>query len=216
SSTASSEDPPRRVGTSSAALDLDALDDDGIDRTVASVGLGGGDRIDDAATVVALDFTDDGVPVAEMRLLPDGDEERGAVRAGAGIGHRQQVRAVELQLRMELVGERVTRSAGTGAERATALDHEAVDDPMEPEAVVEPLRTRLARLRVAPLPRTFGETDEVVDGLRRVIGEEFDHDVAAVRLQRRVHVLGHENSSRLGSISVHVIRAFAASGVANT
>ena len=56
---------------------------------------------------------------------------------GPGVGHREQVRAVEGQLGVELVGELVARAAVALAERVAALDHEAGDDPVEDRAVVE-------------------------------------------------------------------------------
>src|SRR5206468_5779755 len=58
------------------------------------------------------------------------------------VGHGQQVGAVEGQLGVELVAELVTRAAVALTQRVAALDHEAVDDPVEHRAVVE----RLGRL----------------------------------------------------------------------
>jgi hypothetical protein len=55
----------------------------------------------------------------------DRDEELRAVGARAGVGHREQVRLVEPQVRVDLVGELVAGAAGAGAERVAALDHEA-------------------------------------------------------------------------------------------
>ena len=46
----------------------------------------------------------------QVRRLADGDEELGAVGARPGVGHRQQVGLVELQLRVELVVELVARA----------------------------------------------------------------------------------------------------------
>ena len=48
-----------------------------------------------------------------------------------GVGHSQQVRLVELQARVDLIVELVARAAGTGAQRATALNHELLDDTVE-------------------------------------------------------------------------------------
>ncbi len=45
----------------------------------------------------------------------DGDEELRTVGARPGVGHGQQVGLVELQLRVELVGEMVARAAAAGA-----------------------------------------------------------------------------------------------------
>ena len=100
-------------------------------------GRGGGDRVDDLAAGAVGDLAEDRVLAVEVRRRADGDEELRAVGAGAGVGHRQQVRLVELQLGVELVGELVARAAGAGAQRVAALDHEAADDPVEDRAVVE-------------------------------------------------------------------------------
>ena len=63
-----------------------------------------------------------------------GDEELRAVGARAGVGHGQQVGLVEGQLGVRLVLERVAGTAGAGAERAAALDHEAADHAVEARA----------------------------------------------------------------------------------
>ena len=75
---------------------------------------------------------------------------------------------------MELVLERVAGAAGAGAERAAALDHEAVDHPVEVEAVVEAAGLLLPGLRVGVLLRALGEADEVRDRLGGVVREQVD------------------------------------------
>src|SRR5207245_9663040 len=57
------------------------------------------------------------------------------------------------------------RAPGAGALRAAALHDETGDDAVERQAVVE------------ALPR---QRDEVLDGLRRVLREEFQADLVAV------------------------------------
>jgi hypothetical protein len=69
---------------------------------------------------------------------------------------------------VELVLERVSRSAGAGALGAAALDHEVLDDPVEGEAVVEAFARELA---------------EVLDGLGRILVEELDVDLPGGRVQ---------------------------------
>src|SRR5687768_2139417 len=86
---------------------------------------------------------------------------------------------------MELIAELEPRSAGAGAEWASALDHEAVDHPVEGEAVVERLVGRLMRGRIQPLLGALGETDEVLDRLRSLVREEVDDDVTTVGAERR-------------------------------
>ena len=93
------------------------------------------------------------------------DEELRAVGARAGVRHREDAGAVVLERRVELVAELVARAAGAGAGGVAALGHEALDDAVERDAVV---------VAVA------GEEDEVVDGVRRLVGEQLDDDVAVV------------------------------------
>src|ERR687897_78930 len=62
------------------------------------------------------------------------DEELAAVRVRAGIGHRK--RAADDLVLVDLVLELVARTAGPGAERAAALDHEVLDHTVEDQAVV--------------------------------------------------------------------------------
>ena len=62
--------------------------------------------------------TEDGVPAVQVRGRADGDEELRTVGARPGVGHRQQVRTVELQLGVELVLEPVARAATAGAGRS--------------------------------------------------------------------------------------------------
>ena len=89
-------------------------------------------------------------------------------------------------LRRELVLEAVAGAAGAGAERAAALDHEAVDDAVERQAVVERPVDRLAGDRILPRLGAFGEADEVGDGLGRDVVEQLDDEGALVRGEVRV------------------------------
>src|SRR5690606_12622764 len=147
---------------SSAALHRDGLDDDGVLGAVHRARGDRGDGVDDVAAGLVGHLAEDGVRVVQPRRRADGDEELRAVRARAGVGHRQQVGPVELQLGVELVLELVAGAAGAGAERATALDHEALDDPVEAEAVVEPAGGLLAALGVDVLLRALRQADEVL------------------------------------------------------
>ena len=117
-------------------------------------------------------------------VWPDRDEELRAVGARARIRHRQQVRLVELQFGVELVGELVARTTATGARRVAALDHEAVDDPVEDRAIVE---------RAGGPPDAFSVEYSLVPWARptklaTVLGAWFpnrrDLDVAAVGVER--------------------------------
>ena len=95
------------------------------------------------------------------------DEELRAVGVGAGVGHRE--RAADHLVVVELVLEGVAGTAGAGAFRAAALDHEVGDHPVEDQPVVEPFAREFA---------------EVLDGFRRVVIEELDGDRPGIGLQR--------------------------------
>ena len=95
-----------------------------------------------------------------------------------GVGHSQQVWLVELQARVDLIVELVARAAGTGAQRATALNHELLDDTVEGQAVVELAMGRLAGVRVRPFLLAGGEAQEVGHGVRSLVVEQVDGDAA--------------------------------------
>ncbi len=110
---------------------------------------------------------------------------------GPGVGHREQVGAVEHELGVELVGEAVARPAGAGAERVAALDHEPADHPVERRPVVERCGGLLTCARVDPLTLALGQLGEVGDRLRRVVGEQLDLDRAGIGLQGGEQLLSH-------------------------
>src|SRR5207248_9978106 len=115
----------------------------------------------------------------------DRDEELRSVGTGAGVGHRQLVWPVELQVGVDLVLELVPRATPSGTGRVTALDHEAADHPVEDGAVVERAGAPLAGLRVDVLLGALGEPHEVAYRLRRVVVEQLDPDRSGVRVQYR-------------------------------
>src|SRR6478735_628537 len=181
-----------------SGLERDRLDHHVLDRAVARAGARGGDRVHDRAALVVQDLAEDRVLAVEVRRLGHGDEELRAVRAAhlardgvaaeARVRHREQVRLGEPQLGVDLVVEGVAGAAGPTPERVTALDHEAVDDAVEDDPVVQGgAGARLARRRVGPLLLTGREAAEVLHGLRGVVLEELQADVATVRVQGRVH-----------------------------
>src|SRR6185436_652953 len=126
------------------------------------------------------------------------DEELAAVGVGAGVGHRQDARLVVARFRMELVGEVEAGAAGALPERVAPLDHETVDDPMKDDAVVERGFPALAALRVAPFLAALDQSDEVGDGIGRLLVEEADLEVSLRGLEFRVS--GH-SSSQPGRLS---------------
>src|SRR5215472_19332163 len=171
------------------APDLDRFQDDVGNRTITSAGLHPADLVDDAGAVD--DFAEDGVLVVEPRRCGRRDEKLRAVRSRACVGHRQQVRPVEREVRVELVAELITWPAGAGPQRVATLDHEVGYDPMEVGTIVEPLLAELTRHRVRPLPAALGQLDEVAHGLWRVIRKEPDDDGSPASPQRRGQRIGH-------------------------
>ena len=97
-----------------------------------------------------------------------GDEELAAVGARAGIGHRQHAGFVVTRFSAAFVLEAVAWAAIADAVRAAALDHEIGDDAVEFQAVVE---------------AALDQVDEIGDGHRRLVGEQFDADGAAVGVE---------------------------------
>ena len=162
---------------------VDRVDGDVGDRTVAGTGAGGADRVDHRPALGVGDLAEDGVLEVQVRGLGGGDEELAAVGVRSGVGHREQVRPVEAQLGVELVGEVVARAAGAAAQRVAALDHEVVDHPVEDGAVVERPVVFCPGARVGPLLGAGGQLDEVGDRLGGVVAEQVDLDVAGRGVQ---------------------------------
>src|SRR5699024_6786096 len=86
-----------------------------------------------------------------------------------------------------LVVEGVARAAGAGAQRVAALEHEAGDDAVEDDAVVERTGDLLAGLRVGELAGALGETHEVLDGLGCVVREQLETDVPVIGVKSCEH-----------------------------
>src|SRR5262249_44616261 len=105
--------------------------------------------------------------------------------------HGEQVRPVELQLRVELIGELVPGATGAVPERVPALDHEVGDDPVEDGPVVELPGRGAPGPWVRPLPAPLREVDEVAHRLGGVIGKKADQDGALVGEQRGSKPCGH-------------------------
>ena len=114
--------------------------------------------------------TKDGVDPIEVGLGAMAQEELGAAGVFTGMGHRQAAGLVLVAVDFAI--DRVARTTGTGhppgaftAIGATTLGHEAIDHPMEGEAVVE------AR---------FGQFDEVGHGARSIRIKQLNFDAAGI------------------------------------
>src|SRR5262245_58363946 len=90
------------------------------------------------------------------------------------------------KLGAELVAKLVTRTARAGAERVAALDHEAVDDAVKDQPVVERPLHLLAVLWIRPLLGAFGEAHEVGDRVRGVLIEQPNAERPFARCEMRV------------------------------
>src|SRR5437667_58182 len=101
------------------------------------------------------------MPPIEMWRRSERDEELAAVRIRPSVGHREHPGDIVSQIRMELIFKLIPGTAVTLAERIPALQHEAPNDPMKDDAIVEGLLVPLPRLRVFPFLRAFGETSEI-------------------------------------------------------
>ena len=104
------------------------------------------------------------------------DKKLAAVRVLARVGHREDARAVVLEVGVKLVGQPVAGVACAVAQRAATLDHEILDHPVEVEAVIETV---------------VYETEEVSCGLWTVLCVQSNIDISSAR--RHPNNGWHEN-----------------------
>lgn len=113
------------------------------------------------------------------------------------------------QIVVELVVELVAGAAAAALLRVAALNHEVLDDAVEDVPLVQRVASDLAAFGVLPRVRVTGgirvgggvvtrQSEEVLDRLRRAVGEQLDDDVAVVRVKRHLRVVG------IGNLSCHV------------
>ena len=117
------------------------------------------------------DFSEHRVVSVEMRRGRQGNEKLAAVRIRAGVGHREDAFGVVFELRMDFVGKGVTGTSAAGACGIAALNHEAVDDAMEDDAVVKIL---------------FRQLDEIRHRVGGLLIEEFDGEIPHRRFKTGV------------------------------
>src|SRR5260221_2747022 len=106
------------------------------------------------------DLAPDRVFAVEEGRRREADEEL-AVGAVGVVGARHRDGAADVLLLAELGGQLLSRAAGAGALGIAGLCHEAVDDAVEDDAVIEATARQLLDPR---------------DGLGREIGAQFDDD----------------------------------------
>lgn len=140
--------PPRalRVFHLLVRLDLTAVDDDDLGGRGARAGAHSLNGLDDIHAIDNLAEHD--VLAVQPRGLDGGDEELGAVRVLARVGHGQQTGASVLQLKvlvLELLAvDRLAAHAVAVREVAT-LDHEVGDDTVELETHTQKRERRRSR-----------------------------------------------------------------------
>ena len=98
-----------------------------------------------------------------------GDEELASARILAGVGHAQRTGGVFVSVEVRLALDLVPRAAGTypgiarlPGQRVASLNHEVLDDAMEPGPVVELTVGQL--LEIADRARNFGVEQFSLDG----------------------------------------------------
>ena len=171
-------------GFDSVAVDGDRLEHHVGFRAVVGVGFGGSDLTDDVHTVD--DLPEHRVATVEVRRRVERDEKLRAVRVRPRVSHAEDARAVVGQLVVELVVELVAGTTAAGAGRVATLDHEAVDDAVKENVVVERLiGDSLSRLGIRPLSFARRQADEVPDRARCALFEQLYFDVTLTRVQGR-------------------------------
>lgn len=168
----------------SASLDLDRPDNDLFQRAVALVRRRTADLPDDVHAVD--DFAKNGVPIVEMRCGTECDEELTTVGVRAAVGHRENPGFVVAQLRMKLVGKRIAGPADPLSQGIPALNHEAIDHPMEDDAVIVGPGDGLIGARIFPLLGAFRQSHKVLNRFRRLLIEQTCGEISFTRDELRV------------------------------
>ena len=111
-------------------------------RLAGGLGFDDFDLLHDVAAAEGIDMlhpldnlAEDGMLAVKMRLRLVADIELAAAGIAAGMGHRE--RAAFMLVRIDLAIDRITRTAGACAVRATALRDEARNDAMKHQSVIE-------------------------------------------------------------------------------
>jgi len=165
------------------------MNDDVVHRTVVRTCGCGFNRFHHTLGFLIKDNPKDGVVSLQPRSGCGGDEKLrpiGALAAAfASIGHGEEERFVEAQLRMNFIVKLVTRTTGSRAKRVSTLNHEPRNDAVENHVGVQGLRDRLTGGRMGPADVASGQADEVLHGFRGMVFEEAEPNVAVVSVQGR-------------------------------
>ena len=106
------------------------------------------DLVDDLLRGGVHDLSEDGVFSIKPGTRHMRDEELRSVGVWPGVSHGKHPRFGMAQLQSRrFIGEGVAGPTGAGALRATALDHEVVDNAVERQAIVEALLSKLDKVR---------------------------------------------------------------------
>src|ERR1700733_4561826 len=83
---------------------------------------------------------------------------------------------------MKFIGEAVARIAGSGSQRASALDHEIGNHAMENKTVVKRALGLLPGFGILEFLRAFRETHEIGHGLRGFFFKQanYDHSLRSI------------------------------------
>ena len=170
-------------------FDVNRLDYDVFQWLVTAIGCHSVQCVNNLAGISVNNFTEDGVLALQPGGWNGGDEELRTVGAAAHadtrVSHSQLVRLVEVQLWVDLIIELVARATEALTQWVTTLNHEVSDDAVEDGACVQgSVGLLFTGLRVYPLLLTGGQANEVLYGLRCVVAEELDNDVAQRSMNR--------------------------------
>ncbi len=137
------------------------------------------DAIDHVLTLSG--FAKDGVLAIKVRSGTMGDEELGAVRVWARIGHGEDTRLVVATVGLALTLELVAGATSASSSGAASLNHEVGDHPMKSETIIEP---------------AGGEMQKGSNRDGCVVGEGGDFDIAFAGVNGDLNVVHEGGESR--------------------
>ena len=151
-------------------------DDNSFSRPVAIVARVALDCIKDISAVG--DLSKDAVITVQMRSVDEAEEELGAVRVGASVGHRQDASArvlVDEVLVSEVGSVDGLAASAVSASEVTTLGHEVPDDAMEAASLEVKWLSGLTHASLS-----CAELAEVLRGLWSVISERHSDSASSL------------------------------------